>query len=156
MKNTLLNSTIVMALSVSSLVASASDFKKTNDNFETQICYVAATEGLESAKSLVESKGLLFRTFKKSVTCNGADLTSFAREYAQRSKNKEASPGVELVASNNDIESKICIEALTQGMEKTVTKYRINKDYIRCNGKPLPRFVKENKLRGSAVASIPE
>jgi hypothetical protein len=154
MRNLLISSAIILSVSAFNATASSTTFEKTNNNFETQICYAAATKGIDGAKELVESKGLMFRTFKKSVTCNGADLTSFAKQYAKRQQQNKEAITLELVATNNDVESKICIEALTKGIEKTVAKYKVNKDYIRCNRKPLPRFVKENKQRAAAVVSI--
>ncbi|MFC4698860.1 DUF3718 domain-containing protein [Glaciecola siphonariae] len=154
MKKLLVLTTLTLGLSAAAGVSNASDFAKTNDNFETQICYAAATEGLSGAEALVQSKGLSFRTFKKSVNCNGLSLAAFAKQYAKRNANDKDKVKLELVATNNDVESKICIEALTRGMDKTVAKYKINKDYIRCNGKPLPRFVNESKRRGQAVVSV--
>lgn len=156
MKKLVLGSITLLTLLSSHAFASSSGISMANQNFETKICYVAATEGLAAAKALVSNKGLSFRKFEKSVTCNNKDIASFAQDFVSDQTQRNSQAKVELVATNNDIESKICLESLTHGIDKTAAKYKINKDYIRCNGKPLPRFVNENKRRGATVASVPE
>lgn len=156
MKNLLLSSAALLVFATTNVIAQSPEITMTDQSFETQICYAAATKGLDSAKALVAEKGLSFRKFEKHVTCNKKDLVSFAKQFEnQRSKGEELAQ-VQLVATNNDVESKICLESLTHGITITAAKYKINKDYVRCNGKPLPRFVNESKRRGATVASLPK
>ncbi|WP_371195506.1 hypothetical protein [Glaciecola sp. SC05] len=156
MKKLILTSAALLTFVATNAHADASAISMANQNFETKICYVAATEGLDAAKQLVSDKGLSFRKFEKNVTCNNKDLSTFAKHFANAQIRGENASQVQLVATNNDVESKICLESLTHGIDKTAAKYKINKDYIRCNGKPLPRFVNENKRRGATVAAVPE
>ncbi|MBT1449936.1 hypothetical protein KJ365_03510 [Glaciecola sp. XM2] len=151
MKKSLLTASIALCALATSVSAQASDFAMTQDNFETKVCYVAATEGLETAEKLIADKGLSVRKMKQNVKCNNTDLVAFAKRYSQRQQAKNNGP-VQLVATNNDIESKICIESLTQGLSQTVAKYRINKEHIRCNGVPLPRFVRQNQQLDLSVS----
>jgi hypothetical protein len=156
MKKLLLTSAAILSMISLNTHANSVVFEKTDDNFDTQICYAAATNGIEGAERLVTEKGLSFRTFKKNLTCNDKDLVTFARQYTKRNLQGTQQGSITLVAKNNDVESRICIESLTQGMTKIAAKYKINTDYIRCNGKPLPRFVRENKQRSDAVAALPK
>ena len=49
-------------------------FKAIDDSEATQICYVAAQQGIKQAKELAGSNA-------DAIICNGRSLTSFARKY---------------------------------------------------------------------------
>lgn len=154
MNTRILLSAALLSISATN-VSAAPKISMANDNFETKICYTAATQGLEAAKQLVSDKGLSFRKFEKNVTCNDQDLSTFASNFNKLQNDQAGLPQVKLVATNKDVESKICLESLTHGIPQTAAKYKINKDYVRCNGKPLPRFVDESRARGATVAALP-
>lgn len=155
MKKLIFSSIAVLTFSAGNVSANSNPkLVMQNNNFETKICYVAATQGIDAAKQMVSDKGLSFRRFNKNVTCNNKSISTFARQFAESDSNDEQSAKITLVAKNNDIESKICLESLVNGVGLTAKKYKINSDHIRCNGKPLPRFVRESKKQGATVASI--
>lgn len=149
MKKLALAATIALSTSLVSVSANAAGLEMGSDNFETKVCYVAATEGIKTAEKMIKDKGLSVRRLTENVMCNNTDLKTFAKRHAN--KNISTAP-VTLIATNNDIESKICIESLTNGINNTERKYRVNKDQIRCNGIPLPRFVRQNKNRDLTVS----
>ncbi len=136
--------TVTAAFSFNSLASdgpSKEPFVKVNDDFVTQSCYVAATQGMPAVKKLVESRFLSFNDFKKDVVCNGIDIEKFAKQA------KAPSPvgrQVQLIATNNDLESRVCMAALTKNLDDVVKEYRINKDYIVCNRLSLTRFLEKN------------
>ncbi|WP_395341765.1 hypothetical protein PN836_020020 [Ningiella sp. W23] len=142
---------LVLALGASALVLSASsdantiEFETADNHLESKICKAAATGGLDAAKQLVRRNGLSFSKFKKILTCNDMSLNDFAAKYSQAVAADAQPSTVQVVAKNNDRESQICLEALTIGVIQVEKKYKINSDYIRCNGKPLPKFVRQFK-----------
>jgi hypothetical protein len=156
MKKAALTIAIALVASAISVSAQSGQFEMTQDNFETKVCYVAATNGIKSAEQFIKAQGLSVRKLKQNVTCNNTDLVSFAKRYNKPQNNASNNGPVQLVATNNDLESRICVESLTQGLGKTVAKYQINKEHIRCNGIPLPRFVKQNKALDLTAAVVPE
>lgn len=143
---------LVATLSLGSFGAQASSvqIEASNNELTTQVCYVAASEGLKAAKSLVTSQGFSFRSFMKSVTCNNMSIADFANKYHGNVVKSQSERKIQLVAKNNDLESQVCVEALTYGLEATVKKFRINQDYIYCNGISLPKFVQQNRNLASA------
>jgi hypothetical protein len=149
---------LIIALATSAFAGSvkSAEFEMTQDNFETKVCYIAATKGMKSAEQFITAQGLSVRKLKQNVSCNNTDLATFAKRY-RKSQLAPANPvPVQLVATNSDIESRICVESLTQGLAQTVAKYKINKEHIRCNGIPLPRFVKNNRALDLTVTMRPE
>lgn len=148
--------TIALTASASTVSATSAKFEMTQDNFETKVCYVAATKGMEIAERFIQAQGLSVRKLKQNVKCNNTDLVTFANRYNKPESAPSNSGPVQLVATNNDIESRICVESLTQGLSHTVAKYKINEEHIRCNGIPLPRFVKNNKALDLTAAVTPE
>jgi hypothetical protein len=75
-----------MAASCLGLNASAQasniTLKPVNDETETQACFVAATEGLDSARSFIRKSGYSYRSFQILVKCNGMNITVFANKYS--------------------------------------------------------------------------
>lgn len=116
-------------------------FVKASDDFVTQSCYIAATQGIGAVKKFVESKFLSFNDFKKDVVCNGVAIDKFASQYKAP---KPVAKQVQLIATNNDLESRVCMAALTKNLDEVVKEYRINKDYIVCNRLSLTRFLEKN------------
>nr|WP_136250818.1 hypothetical protein [Ningiella ruwaisensis] len=151
MKKMIFGMVALMSFSATQAIASVK-FEATNNDFVTSVCYQAATQGLDAAKELVTDRGFSFRNIQKSVTCNGKSLDDFAAQYAKRQIASDKKQTVQLVAENNNLESKVCIDALTNGIDKAVSKYKINPEYIRCNRVPLPRFVAKNKHKNMVVA----
>jgi hypothetical protein len=156
MKKAALIIAIALTASATAVSAKSAKFEMTQDNFETKVCYVAATKGMESAEQFITAQGLSVRKLKQNVKCNNTDLVTFAKRYNKAESAPTSTGPVQLVATNNDLESKICVESLTKGLMQTVAKYQINEEHIRCNGIPLPRFVKKNKALDLTAAVTPE
>lgn len=120
--------------------------KPVNDQVETQACYVAATQGVDAAKSFLQAKDYSFASFNSSVTCNGISIDQFAEKYAVKSKaNQEAVEQslskVKLVAMNNR-ESQLCVDAVLLGEKEARVKHDAINDVIYCNNKTLGSFAR--------------
>ncbi|WP_395340845.1 hypothetical protein PN836_017820 [Ningiella sp. W23] len=142
MKKLVLLAGVIASFSFSS-VAAPKAFTAADENFETKACVVAASEGMDAVKALVSEKGLVFRNFKQSVTCNNKSLNTFAKMYHGKASSNDAP--VVVVAKNNNFESRVCVSAVNNGIKHTLAKFRINQNEILCNGKPLNKFVKASK-----------
>ncbi|MEM0909943.1 MAG: hypothetical protein AAGJ37_03155 [Pseudomonadota bacterium] len=135
-------STIAITAAISfGAVANEEQFVKSNDDFITQSCYVAATEGIDAVKKLVESRFLSFKDFEKDVVCNGVTIDKFAKQHSAPAPTGQR---VQLIATNNDLESRVCMAALTKDLDDVVKEFRINKEYIVCNRLSLTRFLEKN------------
>lgn len=138
------------SLLASNALAEESSFIKGKDDFVTNACYVAATEGMDAVKVMVEKRNLSFREFKKDVACNKMPIAEFAAQYANK---KEPKDKVELVAENNNLESQVCIAALTESLADIRKRFKVNPDYIRCNQLKLTRFVEKYKEQAQTPQS---
>jgi len=138
-----------LAVSASLAILSTSAFAKDvvlkpmNENLETQTCYVAATESLAAARTLVTQNDVNFNTFSETLTCNGMRIARFANKYRaqEESTNIEVSATkIALVAQNSDIASQLCLDALVIGENEARNKHELYGP-VMCNGKDLPRFI---------------
>lgn len=149
-----LSKALICSIAATFTLASASSMAKDvvlkpiNETLETQACYLAATEGLDSAKAIVRKNRLDFAKFKATVTCNGLSLHDFAYEYgkkettvvAETEQNKTASR-VALVATNTDIASQLCLDAVVMGERAARAKYDVQES-VSCNNYDLSTFVR--------------
>lgn len=148
---------IALTFSVASLQAVAQNvvLKPVNDNFETQVCYTAATEGYAKAKQLIRSEHLSALEFTASLSCNGETLKAFAKKYA----NNEVSDNpttIKLIAKDTDDASKACVEAVTIGEASARAKYNLEGEKIFCNYKEMSEFVRRYDSERVAVRAVTE
>ncbi|MFC4700208.1 hypothetical protein ACFO4O_08580 [Glaciecola siphonariae] len=120
--------------------------KPVNNNLETQVCYVAATKGLNAAKLFVAKQDMTFSSFSRSVTCNGVSIEDFANKYAVKSNaNEEAIKQqlstYKLVALDNK-ESQLCVDAVVLGEQRARAKHGIDDEVVFCNSKTLGSFAR--------------
>lgn len=157
MKLSTLSITAVLSLACASTFASEVVFKAANNNIATQACVLAATQGMDAAKELVESNDINFNLFRTTVSCNQMSLTTFAKAYAKQnivdaSEENEASNVVKLVAKTQNAESQLCLDAVFMGIDKARAKHKINGSVI-CNDQELSRFVRTFKNKEVRLAS---
>jgi hypothetical protein len=141
----LLTIAITLSISATSLSSMASNviFKPTNNTMETQVCYVAATEGLSAAKALLTKEGSSYRRFKAAVTCNGDSLKKFSQNFQPKAVSEvavENTPSVTLVAKNT--EAMVCLDALVMGEQLARKKHNTGENNIICNHKSIETFVR--------------
>ena len=142
---------LAITLSLTSVVATANNvvLKPINENIETQACYTAATQGLNAAKELVSKENINFGIFKNSVTCNGLSLVDFAQQYGEQSgeqnaKSEATETRIVLVAKNTNVESQLCLDAITMGERAAREKHAIDLP-VTCNNLDLADFVRSYK-----------
>lgn len=116
-------------------------FKPLNESLETQACLTAATEGMRATRKLVRENDVDFGLFNKSVTCNGMKLAQFANTYFEQDTTEEPKV-VAIRASNSNLESQLCLDAVLMGEEQARQKHDLHGVSVICNDKPLSSFVR--------------
>lgn len=141
------------AISLSS-VAKTITFKPMNDTLATKACYLAAKEGLSSARAMVKKESVNFNAFKLDVICNDMSLTKFAKKYqAERSVEStvESKSIIKLVAKNNNPASMVCLDALVIGEQQAREKYDIKYERIICNNSEIKSFLRKYQQQNLIV-----
>ncbi len=155
----------IIALAATATFASATTFaaspqvvfKSVVDNLESQVCVAAASQGIGAAKALVAKNGLNFANFTNNVTCNGRSVISFSKRYQAQEATAQATAApslVNLVAINDSVESRVCIDALSIGEHKARVKHNLLGDPITCNNKPIKRFVRDLEKRNVTFTGL--
>ncbi len=108
-------------------------------NVESQVCAVAANQGLTAAKQLGEENGIRIARFSPSLYCNGQDIRDIAKQVAAARSQQVTS--VSLYAKNEEKETQLCMKAATQGLDKVAHQVR-HVNGLRCNGQRIETFVK--------------
>ncbi|MBQ4829463.1 DUF3718 domain-containing protein [Alteromonas sp. CI.11.F.A3] len=151
-------STLAIALisSVASLNAFAQDVRlnPVNQNIETQACYTAATEGYRAAKRLIRDNGLNVESFSASLLCNDVSLRKFADLYSKKTPSE--AKGIALVAKNEDIASKACLDAVSIGAEEALAKHGLEGETIICNHKEMSVFARAYSTESVVVRPFSE
>lgn len=135
-----------LAVAASLVLVSASAFSKelvlkpVDDKIETQVCYVAATEGLAAAKSLMFQNSINYPNFARTVTCNSMTIAEFAKTYSKQDDTSSKVTKVALVAKNTRIESQLCLDAVVIGEDAARAKYDLYGEVL-CNRQKLSTFV---------------
>jgi hypothetical protein len=139
-------STLVIATTLSfasaSVMAKNVVLKPTDQKLATEVCIAAADEGLIAARALVRANKLNFSTFKATVSCNGLSLREFAETYGKKQSETEMTASrIKLVPKNENVESQLCLDAVTMGEQAAREKYSIDAPVI-CNNRELGDFVR--------------
>jgi len=154
MKNLFKLSTLLLigVLSVSSFnaLASAVVFKAANDNIATKACMVAATDGMDAAKALVQDNDINFDLFKRTVSCNGMSMSDFASTHLVKTASQSVNDSpevsvIKLVAKTDNTESKLCLDAVVLGETQARKTHNMLNSSVMCNNVDLSRFVRTFK-----------
>jgi len=132
-----------LAFTSSSVFANTVVFEKQTENFETQACYTAATQGIDVAKELLKNNNVGYNSFKKQTTCNGMTIDKFSAKYFNStSDSNQVLSIVALTAVNQTPESQLCVDAATMGEKLARKKHDLKSASIKCNGKNIATFLK--------------
>lgn len=135
-----------LAFTSSSVFANTVVFEKQAENFETQACYIAATQGIDVAKELLKHNNVSYDGFKKQTTCNGMTIDKFSAKYFNStSDSNQVLPIIALTAVDQAPESQLCVDAATMGEKLAREKHDLRRASIKCNGKNLSEFLKDLK-----------
>ncbi len=115
--------------------------KALNENLETQACIVAARDGVIAAKALIQANDENFFEFNQTLTCNGQTLGQFAKQFLFEDSN-QANETFKVKASDLNLESQLCVDALVIGENQARKKYGLLSQDILCNNKSLNKFVR--------------
>ncbi|MBO1256584.1 DUF3718 domain-containing protein [Alteromonas sp. 5E99-2] len=148
---------IAITFTVASVQAVAQNvvLKPTNDDFETQACYTAATEGYSEAKRFIRGNGVNFESFNVAVKCNGVTIKQFARQFADNQIDESAIE-LALVAKDTGDSAKACIEAIEIGETQARAKYSLEGEVILCNHREISEFVRIYDSENIVIRSITE
>jgi hypothetical protein len=133
-----------VTLSFASLNANAAKFEKADDRFETNACYVAATEGLDAVRALAKENDVNVRSLFATTSCNGLTFKSFAKKHQNKMALKEdtAIRIVSLTSVDRSPESQLCLDSVVMGEKAARQKHGILNGSIKCNGKDISDFSK--------------
>ena len=151
MKKTLI--ALTLALATSTAFASNSNDKYTfvasDDSPETQLCMVAAAQGIESAKVNAKILGVNFNKFKKESRCNGQRLSKFVKSFNTQEISEEIAviaQKIDMIAADGSLESRICVQAVKEGIEIARAEHGTSKiSKLKCNNKTLSKFISKYK-----------
>ena len=124
----------------SSVSANDVQLRPADNSFESKVCYVAATQGLDSAYDLVKESDVNFNRFTEELSCNGKSLQRAARllnvmlkqaaseelnaeEVNIQEQNKNETTRVRFVTDEN-AESQVCLDAVVLGLDAALEKHR--------------------------------
>nr|WP_136251792.1 DUF3718 domain-containing protein [Ningiella ruwaisensis] len=120
--------------------------KPVDQKLETQICYVAATEGVPAARTLMRANDINTSVYSTSIKCNGQSIADFAQRYAPKITAQEnpvaKAQTVKLVAVEGG-ESQLCIDAVVMGVNRAKAKHHAENRMVYCNDMALEDFVRE-------------
>ncbi|MDG1122528.1 MAG: DUF3718 domain-containing protein [Glaciecola sp.] len=133
-----------IALSSTSAFAKKVVFKTVNNDFATQVCFTAATQGYDSAKTLVKENDINFSAYAESVTCNGLSIRKFAKTYRTTSTQVSKVEKIALVAKDANLESQLCLDAVVNGEQAARAKFNMYNKVL-CNSQSLSVFVRKFK-----------
>jgi hypothetical protein len=145
---------VAALVATSSVMATPVNYKYVAANQEsaTQLCVIAANEGIEASKEASVEMGVSFYNFNKTMTCNGLRLKSFISKINKVNEVEEeiqvvATKKVKMISTDivNIEESEVCIKAAKDGMKKAQRSYAGDATGIVCNGLSIRSFAKKYK-----------
>lgn len=107
-----------------------------NNTIETELCVVAAQQGIEKAAEQAALSGVTAKSFAK-MHCNGTDIKSFAATYTPKDPVAINVKATVILAGNQSDESKLCVKAVTEGI-KAIGHIAPS---LKCNGESVSDFV---------------
>jgi len=140
MKILLLGLSLVLSVSSAHALSSNSKFFTIDNSIDSQLCFIAATEGYNAALSQGKMIGGKYSHLAKETSCNGVSIREFASMHKVDTTEKSEKL-VNLFAGNKTIESQICLKAAKIGI-KSVENNRYVRS-IKCNGQSIDKFVKQ-------------
>ena len=135
-----------MAFTSSSVFANTVVFEKQAENFETQACYTAATQGIDVTKELLKDNNVSYNGFRNQTTCNGMTIDKFSAKYFNSTSDSiQVLPIIALTAVDQEPESQLCVDAATMGEKQARKKHDLENASIKCNGQNINTFLKNLK-----------
>jgi hypothetical protein len=152
MKKTLTITLAILASSLSCASMANTDnilLVPADKSAQTQLCIQAAEKGLRNIDRKTNN------AFNSRFSCNGMTLTSFAKKYGKLSAvdtdfvaKQIAKERIALVTGDNKITSRVCIDAVKNGIGTALKSHNISRHTtVICNGASLKKFVRTYKDR---------
>ncbi|BBN81383.1 hypothetical protein PA25_13680 [Pseudoalteromonas sp. A25] len=132
---------LIIALSTVTSVSAKVDYTAANASPESQICVIAAQEGLSAARTEAQKHGIFISRFSKTLVCNGTDVREIAKQAGENSKGS-AQKKVALIAKTSTAETELCIKAAKDGVA-SIALHGHKARSLRCNDMPVKEFVKQ-------------
>jgi hypothetical protein len=151
--STLLTITTIALSSAAS--AKTVEFRPADNSFESKVCYVAASQGLDSAYDLIRENDINLNRFIEQLSCNGKSLKRVSRLATQLNQNTSEDDQSESTTTrirfvtNENPESEVCKDAVVLGVDEALEKHDMKRSNIICNGLKISRFAK--RFSGKAI-----
>lgn len=140
MKKSLASALLVASSSTALAHSENADFYAADTNPETEICLAAANAGLKAAKQKAKEFGPKYTYNLEQTLCNGVSIKSFAFKANLKSKQSPIS----VYATDDSYESMLCANVANNGLSQIQKHARYSLNNVKCNGKSLREFAKEN------------
>jgi homoaconitase/3-isopropylmalate dehydratase large subunit len=137
MKNLVAALTVVLFTGAAQASTSSLKFVSVDNSVESQTCVIAAKDGYNAALNYASQSG------QKNVfamTCNGQNIQDFSKAYQVA---EVAAKTVVVVPANNNDASKVCAQAVANGLDYVLSNASFDVNQMRCNGQKLSTFVKQ-------------
>ncbi|MBU2882554.1 hypothetical protein KO525_08575 [Psychrosphaera sp. B3R10] len=126
--------------------AMSTDYKfvAVNDTQVTNLCVIAAEQGISAAKKAARFSGLNTDGAFNSTECNGTSIRRFAAKFKTQVEQVEAEQ-VEYVfkAKVQDDASQICVLAAEEGINAAIKAGGLEVTSYICNGINIKRFARK-------------
>lgn len=146
-----LTTLFAVALFSSQAFALSNDFKfvAIDETSATNVCLVAAEQGLEAAQKVAKKAGNYNLYDLQATSCNGVNIKRFARKYKQKGADVTALESTKVIyqfkALDNTQATQVCAIAAQQGIKQARKFAGLEAEYITCNGKSLLSFARKYK-----------
>ena len=132
----------IMLFSSQVLASSNTQFVAVDTTLETNLCLVAATQGIDAARNTVDE---LSKHEFEAIICNNKSIVRFASQHRTKSiKNADTKvTAYKFKTLDNSVETQLCAVAAQQGIEKARLIGGRNFKNIVCNGRSIAYFAKK-------------
>lgn len=122
-------------------------FVQVNESVATNVCYVAATEGVRVAKNQARRQAGFTDIEFNATKCNGMNIRRFAAKYAntevtQVEINEKGQVEFVFKPVDNSFATKICKVAAEQGLNQALEQGGKAARTVYCNGEKIVRFAR--------------
>jgi hypothetical protein len=156
MRKTVLATTLALTMMAATSVQATNSadkytFVASDATAETQVCMVAAAQGVAAASEKATELKIDFRNFKNHTKCNGKTVRQFVKSFNKETLTAETmvtAQVVELTAKDGSLESRICVQAAKEGISSARKEHGNNKvNSITCNIESISRFISKLKTK---------
>lgn len=135
MKNLVIALSLLVTANTANALSNNTKYVAKDSSIESNLCVIAATQGFQAAKLAAKEADSTLN----ATTCNGVSVKAFSNNsFGEKAK------VVRFVPANQSTESKICAQAVVEGVAAVIKAHSADARNVVCNGQTLVSFVKSN------------